>query len=84
MGVLHKVGGGNWGGGVARLLVTISYDKGMICCEPYEHMTGRYYATFVDELFYRLFQLSGKGVSCLWIQCGDPCQNWQNGNRACK
>ena len=55
------------GGGVARLLVTISYDKGMIWCEPYEHMTGRYYAIFVDEQFYRLFQLSGKGVSCLWI-----------------
>ena len=27
------------GGKVLRLLVAISYDKGGICCGPYEHMT---------------------------------------------
>ena len=47
----------------------------MICCEPYEHVTSRYFATLVDEHFDRLFELAGKGVSRLWMQDGDPCQN---------
>ena len=63
------------GGKVLRLLVAISYDKGVICCEPYEHMTGGNFATFVDQHFHRLFQLTGKGNSRLWMQDGDPSQN---------
>ena len=58
-----------------RLLVAISYDKGVSCCEPYEHMTGGNFATFVDQHFHRLFQLAGKGDSRLWMQDGDPSQN---------
>ena len=58
-----------------RLIVAISYDKGVICCEPYEHMTGSYFATFVDEHFHRLFDLAGKGDRRLWMQDGDPSQN---------
>ena len=63
------------GGKLLRLIVAISYDKGVICCEQYEHMTGRYFASFIDEHFERLFQLAGKGESRLWMQDGDPCQN---------
>ena len=63
------------GGKVLRLLVAISYDKGVICCEPYEHMTAGNFATFVDQHFHRLFQLAGKGNSRLWMQDGDPSQN---------
>ena len=63
------------GGNVLRLLVAISYDKGVICCEPHEHMTGGNFATFVDQHFHRLFQLAGKGDSRLWMQDGDPSQN---------
>ena len=58
-----------------RLLVAISYDKGVICCEPCEHMTGGNFAAFVDQHFHRLFQLAGKGNSRLWKQDGDPSQN---------
>ncbi|KAK2547372.1 hypothetical protein P5673_032670 [Acropora cervicornis] len=63
------------GGKVLRLLLAISYDKGVICCEPYEYMTGGNFATFVDQHFHRLFQLAGKGDSRLWMQDGDPSQN---------
>ena len=67
------------GGKVLRLLKTSSgyilYDKGVICCEPYEHMTGGNFATLVDPHFHRLFQLAGKGDSRLWMQDGDPSQN---------
>ena len=52
-----------------------SKDKGVICCEPYEHMTGGNFTTFVDQHFHRLFQLAGKGDSRLWMQDGDPSQN---------
>ena len=47
-----------------RLQVAISYDKGVICCGPYEHMTGGNFTTFVDQHFHRLFQLAGKDNSC--------------------
>ena len=62
------------GGKVLRLLVAMCYDKGVICCEPYEQMTGSNFATFVDQHFHRLFQLAGKGDSRLRMQDGDP---WQ-------
>ena len=58
-----------------RLQVAISYDKGVICCEPFEHTTGGKFATFIDPHFHRLFQLAGKGGSYLWMQDGDPSQN---------
>ena len=69
--------GWKWGTGgkVPRLLVAISYDKGVICCEPYEHMTGGNFAAFVDQHFHRLFELAGKGNSRLWMQDGEPSQN---------
>ena len=63
------------GGKVLRLLVAISYDKGVISREPYEHMTGGNFATFVDQHFHRLFQLAGKRNSRLWMQDGDPSRN---------
>ena len=55
------------GGKVLRVLVAISYDKGVICCEPYEHMTGGNLAIFLDQHFHRSFQLAGKGDSRLWM-----------------
>ena len=74
-GCITKGRKGGTGGKVLRLLVAISYDKGVICCEPYEHMTGGNFAAFVDQHFHRLFQLAGKGNSRLWMQDGDPSQN---------
>ena len=32
-----------------RILVAISYYKGVICCEPYVHMTFGNFVTFVDK-----------------------------------
>ena len=44
----HKEG---TGGKVLRLMVAISYNKGVTCCEPYEKMTGHYFAAFIDNHF---------------------------------
>ena len=63
------------GGNLVKLVVAISYDKGVICCEPYERMCGTYFESFIDQHFERLFQAAGKGHRRLWIQDGDPSQN---------
>ena len=48
-------------GKVLRLIVAISYNKGVICCEPCEKMNGRYVAAFIDNHFDRLFTAADKG-----------------------
>ena len=63
------------GGKVLRLMVAISYNKGVICCEPYEKMNGRYFAAFIDNHFDRLFAAADKGCSRTFLQDGDPSQN---------
>jgi len=68
----HKEG---TGGKVLRLIVAISYNKGVICCEPYEKMNGRYFAAFIDNHFDRLFAAADKGCTRMFLQDGDPSQN---------
>ena len=38
-------------------------------------MCGRYFESFIDQHFERLFQAAGKGDRRLWIQDGDPSEN---------
>ena len=70
----HKEGAGDK---VLRLMVAISCNKGVtvICCEPYEKMTGRYFAAFIDNHFDCLFAAADKGCSRTFLQDGDPSQN---------
>ena len=68
----HKEG---TGGKVLRLIVAISYNKGVICCEPYEKMNGRYFAAFIDNHFDRLFSAADKGCTRMFLQDGDPSPN---------
>ena len=68
----HKEGSG---GKVLRLMVAISYNKGVICCEPYEKMNGCYFAVFLDNHFDRLFSAANKGCTRMFLQDGDPSQN---------
>ena len=65
----HKEG---TGGKVLRMIVAISYNKGVICCEPYEKMNGRYFAAFIDDHFDRLFAAADKGCTRVFLQDGDP------------
>ena len=58
-----------------KLMVAISYNKGVIVCQPFEKMLGSYFARFVTERFNSMFEKAGKGESRLWVQDGDPCQN---------
>ena len=63
------------GGRYVRLIVAISYDKGVIACYPYQKMTGRFFASFIDENFPRMFALADKGEENLFVQDNCPCQN---------
>ena len=64
-------------GKVLRLIIVISYDKGVICCDPYEHMTGRYFTRFIDKHLDRLFALG-------WKRCQLPLDaEWRSLSKFC-
>ena len=43
-----------------KILAAISYNKGIIQCESYEQMTGKYFATFSWTHFNDIFEDAGK------------------------
>ena len=49
-----------------RLLVAISYDKGVICCEAYERMTGGNFATLLINASIDCFSWLAK----VTVTCG--------------
>ena len=59
---------------VVKLIVAISYDKGVIDCEQYDTMNGAYFKSYVKRKFPELFDKAAK-LGRLWIQDGDPNQN---------
>jgi len=71
------------GGRYVRLIVAISYGKGIIVCEPYKKMSGGYFASFIRRYFEDMFLDSGKDSST-WVQDGDPSQNSRAAQNAMK
>lgn len=63
------------GGRVVKLMVAISYDKGVLICKPYDKLNGSYFAKFIDDNFENMFSIADKGPRRLWVQDGDPSQN---------
>lgn len=63
------------GGKTVKLMVAISFEKGVILCKAYDKLNGRYFAKFIDENFATMFLDADKGPKRLWIQDGDPSQN---------
>ena len=63
------------GGRVVKLMVAISFDKGVIICEAYDKLDGAYFAKFIDDNFENMFATADKGPRRLWLQDGDPSQN---------
>ena len=63
------------GGKVAKMMVAISHREGVIICERYEKMDAKYFASFIDQCLNTMFERSTKGLTRLWLQDGDPCQN---------
>ncbi len=69
------------GGHVAKFVVALTYQKGVIISESYEKMNGEYFESFVRRNFERMFELSEKD-SLQFVQDGDPSQNSGQAKRA--
>jgi len=63
------------GGKLVKMIVAISYNKGVIICKQYDRMCGAFFKTFIDENFESMFQAAKKGESRLFLMDGDPSQN---------
>ena len=72
------------GGKLVKLFVAISYDEGVILCEPYEHLTGAYFASLIEKHFNTMFVKANKNGSRLWIQDNDPSQTSRIAKNAMK
>ena len=59
-----------------HLIVAIAYGRGVICAEPYERMSGEYFARFIRRNFPILFEITGKneGEPKLFVMDNDPSQ----------
>ena len=70
------------GGQVAHFMVAITYNKGVIVCEQYEKMNGKYMESFVERNFDRLFEISVGDKERCFLQDGDKSQNCANARKA--
>ena len=62
------------GGQYVKLIVAISYGKGIIKCESYDKMSGDFFAHFIRTHFQQMLIDADKDSST-WVQDGDPSQN---------
>jgi len=62
------------GGHYVKLIVAISYGKGVVLCEPYQKMSGAFFAQFISKHFKSALRRADKETD-LFVQDGDPSQN---------
>jgi len=62
-------------GRLAHFFVAISYSKGVVLCEHYEHLDGPFFAKFIRKHFVRTFNRSNNPEGNIFVQDGDPSQN---------
>ncbi len=72
------------GGKTIHFFVSISYSKGVISCEQYEKLTGRFFAQFIHNEFPNIFSKSNNPDGNLFLQDGDPRQNSKLAQNAMK
>lgn len=71
-----------FGGRVLRLLVAVSFGKGVVLCEKYEKMTSSFFSAFIKRVFPQSFLLSQKSGGKLFVQDNDPSQTSAIAKRA--
>lgn len=62
------------GGKVLKLMVAISYGKGVVHCYPYTSLNGDEFHHYAQEHFDEILKKTGKGTR-LFLQDNDPSQN---------
>ena len=70
------------GSKLLKFFVAITYGEGVILCESYDHLTGPFFASFIEKHFNSLFVKANKNGSRLWLQDGDPSQNSRDAKKA--
>jgi hypothetical protein len=64
------------GGKMAKFMVAIAYNKGVIGCHQYSgHIDGEKFSQMVKDYFPDLFSKSANPTRMLFLQDGDPSQN---------
>ena len=63
------------GGKMAKFMVAIAHNKGVIKCYHYDSINGEVFASFIKEHFPAMFQNSSNPKGKLFLQDGDPSQN---------
>ena len=56
-------------------MVAMSYGHGVVLCEQYHHLDGKYFKSLVQREFPRTFRVCNKQGPKRFIQDGDPSQN---------
>eukprot|EP00111_Clytia_hemisphaerica_P010431 TCONS_00030468-protein len=59
----------------AKYMVAISYDRGVVLCEPYKNLNGVRFSKMMDSCLPRAFQWSINPYDKLYVQDGCPVQN---------
>ena len=70
------------GGRVVKMLVAISFGKGVIFCEQYDKLDGDRYVQFIEKNFQYMFRKSGKQHSKLFVQDNCPVLNCAKARKA--
>lgn len=60
---------------VMKFMVAIAYRKGVIICEQYERLNGKYFADFIKRNFVTMYGDADKDHVDYFVQDGDPSQN---------
>ena len=74
-GCTSKGGKVRSGGKVVKVIVAISYGKGVIVCHQYDKLDGAHFAKFVQDNFDNMFRLANKIGSRLFVQDNCSVQN---------
>ena len=56
---------------MAKFVVSITYNKGVVLSEKYHRMKGLYFKGSIERQFACMFRDSNKGGSSLFVQDGD-------------
>jgi len=72
------------GGKLLKLFVGITYNEGVVLCEPHEHLSGTSFAAFIEKHFNPTFTKANKNGSRLCVQDNDPSQSSRLAKNAIK
>ena len=68
---------------MANFIVAMAYNQGLVLCEQYHELfTGEYFANFIRSHFDDTFSSTQNPSHKLFLQDGDPRQNYKKAKRA--